>query len=240
MEAIIPLFQKYIQEEIKLETDIHNLIFEVTKTNKYICEIPYKENNNEYSIYELMEKEKEYFKLNLRLDEILDNSLLNKVMKKEKGYIIGYVENVKNHITRKNEMMAKANIYSAAKSFDCVCFPKVYNDSSYLLEKRNIALFKIKKIDEYKYSIEEIIDINDFSKFILNIKIDDVDHFNKKEFFDILSKYKGEKTFKLFINKNDKYELINLENKYKIDLNEELLKELLNLIGMQNIKLVLE
>ena len=108
----------------------------------------------------------------LRIKKLLQENMLYKVLKLSNNMKIGYVEIVKNRITKKNDFMANVVITDIYGREEYMLFPKEMSRLGNLFKQEDICIFKYTKLDDNKYAIKDIQNIKNLENLKLKLKIE--------------------------------------------------------------------
>lgn len=153
----------------------------------------------------------------------------------------GAIGRSKKLLTKNNSLMSFLYLEDKYSSIECIVFPKIYEKFSYLINDNNIVIIKgvlKKNRDEIKIIVNDIISIDDYSRFKIYIVCDrliDVnDAFesvkelllnNTGEVGVIIHSREGKKSFKL--------------NNYSVNLNNTFICELNRVFSKEAVKVVI-
>ncbi|WP_073507852.1 DNA polymerase III subunit alpha [Streptobacillus notomytis] len=215
---------KWSDKKNKSQTDIHSLLF--LNMNMEIEEYKWVETDN-MSDDDIIKFEKEYVKLSMRNTQMLKNELVYNIFKSNE-YVIGYIESENSKITKKNELMNIANIFTFEGSNEYLIFPKNYLKISKIIRKGNIICFKANRIDNNKYNISDAFEINDFSKYNISVKINE-DFEYKEELKKYILEHKGYDTLNIYFG------VKNQKNVKQISLNKKFIEKMIKFLGKENV-----
>ena len=225
-------FLKWKEKKIKIDNDLHSRLFLNHKTE--IEEFKFKD-TGEYTFKDIVNFEMEYIKISLRIKKLLQENMLYKVLKLSNNMKIGYVEIVKNRITKKNDFMANVVITDIYGREEYMLFPKEMSRLGNLFKQEDICIFKYTKLDDNKYAIKDIQNIKNLENLKLKLKIEE--SFNKRdELIDIIKTHKGNNRIKIYKVKNGEINVTEMDSKYNIEINEEVITKLVDLLGESNVK----
>ncbi len=165
-----------------------DLFGEASQISKYEFHIPFAE---EYPVKELLKMEKEstgmyvsghpimqymYQRKLLRIPEIseINDSESTKYTDNSSVQIIGIVQSVKNHITKKGDKMCFVVIEDQTGAVDCVIFPKVFGALRYRITPGDIMYVSGKlsvKDDECSILADIILNEEEFAQLLASKKL---------------------------------------------------------------------
>lgn len=225
-------FIEWVEKKNKVDNDIHSKLFLNYKTEMEDFKFKIVD---EYSFKEIINFEIEYMKISLKIKKLLQENMLYKVLKLSNNMKIGYVEIVKNRITKKNDFMANVVITDIYGREEYMLFPKEMSRLGNLFKQEDICIFKYTKLDDNKYAIKDIQNIKNLENLKLKLKIEE--SFNKRdELIDIIKTHKGNNRIKIYKVKNGEINVTEMDSKYNIEINEEVITKLVDLLGESNVK----
>lgn len=224
---------KWNSKKKKLKEDIFSNLFLGIKNE--IDDFKFKK-EEEYSFNELINFEKEYLKFSKKSYEELDKSILARVFKNEENIKIGYINNIKNKITKNSELMSNVIITTNEGIEEYLVFPKILYQYSNLLVENTLILYESKTLDDNKKMINKVYSINNLENCMLNLRINE--NFDKKEELkNIIKENKGENLLTIYLLEKNKYKQQILNKKYSIKISEEVLNEISNILGEENVRI---
>ena len=150
---------------------------------------------------------------------------------------IGYVEIIKNRITKKNDFMANVVITDIYGREEYMLFPKEMSRLGNLFKQEDICIFKYTKLDDNKYAIKDIQNIKNLKNLELSLKIEE--EFNKRdELIDIIKLHKGTNRIKIYKVNNNKIKVTKMDDRYNIEIDEEVITKLVDLLGEANVRVI--
>jgi len=176
------------------------------------------------------------------ITEGLDEDLLRVGLKDgQKVAIVGIIAEKKNKVTKNNNMMAFITLEDLYGSIECIIFPATYEKNHKFIEEDKIILLEgrlsISEVEDPKIIAEKISPITklDFTKLYLKLSgLEDTINLDKIK--EILAKYSGETPVYVYFEKEKK--TVSADRKLWIDAKQEqLIEELHNLLGKENVKL---
>lgn len=224
---------KWRDKKIKSEEDIAGQLFYGVKTGVEDYKI---EEIDEYSYKELTNLEKEYIKINLRELKYINNHKLSKLILKSSSYILGIVSDIKYIKTKKDQMMAELTITTAFNIVKHIIFPKQYLEYFDKIRKDKLNIFKLEKLQDNKYCIAQIINPYDFSNYKLILNLEDKNIDKVKE---LIYNNKGNNRVTIYKKEDGKIKKYELSEKYSVLLSKSFISQLVEEIGLENIKLKL-
>ncbi|CAM3168759.1 DNA polymerase III subunit alpha [Streptobacillus felis] len=222
--ANLPEIIKWVDKKIKAETDIYSTLF--LNVNLEIEEYKWIK-TDEYSIEEIIKLEKEFVKLSLKTAQILKNENIFNIFK-SKSYTIGYIESETSRVTKKNELMNTASIFTLDGNKDYLIFPKEYMKFSRLIKKGNIICFKKTHLEKDRYNIIDCFAIDEFSRYNISVMIDEDFEF-KEEFKQYILENRGDQDINIYFE--------NKKTVRHINLNREFIEKMISLLGKNKVKL---
>lgn len=225
---------KWTAKKIKKETDVHSFLF--LKTEETIEKFEFKI-LNEYSFKELVEFEKEYIKLSMRTQKLLNDNVFMKIFNNVDDIFVGYIEKVLNKVTKNNDLMANLIINNYKGTEEYMIFPKDYlKYGDYILEG-NICIFVLGNLKDNKKFISKVYSINNLKNFTLSLKIEDENFSKREELIEIIKNNSGENAIKIYKKYQDKYIVTRMDKKYNISLEEKVIIKLIKLLEEKNIRI---
>ncbi len=213
-------------------------------------------NSDDFNLDEKLTKEKEFLGFYLsshpldKYKDIVTAFSINKLSEidieetkvlKTFGTIMG----LKKLLTKKDEQMALFSILCYDRVISCIAFPKIYEKFlEEIIEKKTVYLEGKIQIDEYKGEktikllVEKIISLDklyDYPAKKIFILIEEEDRYKYSRLRELINSNKG-KTELLFAikNKNEK----RIQNPgVKVKLSREFLEQLVELMGLEKIKI---
>lgn len=232
----LPEFLKWATKKIKVDNDIHSKLF---LNHKIDIEDFIFNDTGEYSFREMVNFEIEYIKISLRIKKLLQENIFYKILKLPENLKIGYIESVKNRVTKKNELMASVIITDTYGRKEYIVFPREMNKFGNLFKQDDICIFSYNKLDDGKFAINRIINIKNINNSILSLRINS-NFENRDELIDLIKSNRGSNNIKVYKVSDGKTEVNNMGDKYKININEELINTLVSLLGIDNVRIVVE
>ena len=213
-------------------------------------------NSEDFSLDEKLTKEKEFLGFYLSshpLDKYRDivtifsiNKLSEIDMEETKVLkTFGTIMGLKKLLTKKDEQMALFSILCYDRVISCITFPKTYEKFlEEIIEKKTVYVEGKIQIDEYKGEkttkllIEKIISLDklyDYPAKKLFVLIEEEDRYKYSRLRELINSNKGNTDFIFAIkNKNEK----RIQNTgTKVKLNREFLEQLVELMGIEKIKI---
>ena len=213
-------------------------------------------NSEDFSLDEKLTKEKEFLGFYLSshpLDKYRDivtifsiNKLSEIDMEETKVLkTFGTIMGLKKLLTKKDEQMALFSILCYDRVISCIAFPKTYEKFlEEIIEKKTAYVEGKIQIDEYKGEkttkllIEKIISLDklyDYPAKKLFVLIEEEDRYKYSRLRELINSNKGNTDFIFAIkNKNEK----RIQNTgTKVKLNREFLEQLVELMGIEKIKI---
>ena len=213
-------------------------------------------NSEDFSLDEKLTKEKEFLGFYLSshpLDKYRDivtifsiNKLSEIDMEETKVLkTFGTIMGLKKLLTKKDEQMALFSILCYDRVISCIAFPKTYEKFlEEIIEKKTVYVEGKIQIDEYKGEkitkllIEKIISLDklyDYPAKKLFVLIEEEDRYKYSRLRELINSNKGNTDFIFAIkNKNEK----RIQNTgTKVKLNREFLEQLVELMGIEKIKI---
>ena len=227
---------KWVDKKIKMEKDIHSVLFLNNEVN--VEEYKFKK-FDEYSFKELVDIEKEYMKISLRTQKILNENIYSRIFNNDDKVFVGYIEKVTNRVTRNNDLMANIIINNHNGSEEYMIFPKDYIKYSNIVNEGSIHIFVFGTLDDNKKFISQVHETDNLKNFMLSLKIEDENFDKRNELIEIIKKNKGNNSIKIYKKVDGKYLVSKMESKYNIAINDQVLKELIDLLGEENIRISL-
>ena len=136
---------------------------------------------------------------------------------------------------KKNDFMANVVITDIYGREEYMLFPKEMSRLGNLFKQEDICIFKYTKLDDNKYAIKDIQNIKNLENLKLKLKIEE--SFNKRdELIDIIKTHKGNNRIKIYKVKNGEINVTEMDSKYNIEINEEVITKLVDLLGESNVK----
>ena len=213
----------------------------------------------EYKIEDLLKKEKEYIGFYFtghpldKYKDLLNVYELDKIveLKAETPHhtkTCGIISNIKKIITKKNkQMMGTFILEDHFSSIDCTVFPKEFERlSNYLIDGNAVYLEGVVQLNffngneekkiivrDIKY-LEDIVEISSFKVYIL---IDEETKVHSPKLKQLILKNPGK--HKVYIALKDKTgnKVIQLGDKYRVDINLNFIRSLEELLGADKIKI---
>ena len=108
-----------------------------------------------------------------------------------------------------------------------------------LFKQDDICIFSYNKLDDGKFAINRINNIKNINNGILSLRINS-DFDSRDELIDLIKSNKGSNAIKIYKVLNGKKEVNNMSDKYKINITEELINILISLLGIDNVRIVVE
>ena len=232
----LPEFLKWATKKIKVDNDIHSKLFLNHKTD--IEDFIFND-TGEYSFREMVNFEIEYIKISLRIKKLLQENIFYKILKLPENLKIGYIESIKNRVTKKNELMASVIITDTYGRKEYIVFPREMNKFGNLFKQDDICIFSYNKLDDGKFAINRIINIKNINNSILSLRINS-NFESRDELIDLIKSNRGSNNIKVYKVSDGKTEVNNMGDKYKININEELINTLVSLLGIDNVRIVVE
>ena len=213
-------------------------------------------NSEDFSLDEKLTKEKEFLGFYLSshpLDKYRDIVTIFSINKLseidvEESKVIktfGTITGLKKVLTKKDEQMALFSILCYDRVISCIAFPKTYEKFlEEIIEKKTVYVEGKIQIDEYKGEkttkllIEKIISLDklyDYPAKKLFVLIEEEDRYKYSRLRELINSNKGNTDFIFAIkNKNEK----RIQNTgTKVKLNREFLEQLVELMGIEKIKI---
>ena len=181
----------------------------------------------------------EYIKISLRIKKFLQENIFYKILKLPENLNIGYIESIKNRVTKRNELMANVIITDTSGRKEYIVFPREMNKFGNLFKQDDICIFSYNKLDDGKFAINRINNIKNINNGILSLRINS-DFDSRDELIDLIKSNKGSNAIKIYKVLNGKKEVNNMSDKYKINITEELINILISLLGIDNVRIVVE
>jgi DNA polymerase-3 subunit alpha len=154
----------------------------------------------------------------------------------------GILSNIKRIYTKSNRQMAFTSFEDLYGSIEAVFFPNVYDKYSRHISENKVLELRgkssIKENEKPKILVDTIKDMESDQKLFIKIEdaLEDAEKQDKiKEIMRILEKYKGDKKVYVYFEASDDLKL--LSNNWWVNYSEELLKELTDAYGKNNIKI---
>lgn len=214
--------------------------------------------SEDFSVDEKLEKEKEFlgFYLSSHPLEKYKNVISLYSLKKLSDYAkqnneriisFGTINNLRRIITKKEERMGIFSLECYDEEISCVVFPKVYEKFQKELIEKNIIFIDGKiQIDEYKGESTEKLIVNEvislenllnYPKGKLYILIEPEDSSKYSRLKELLNSNKGN-TKVIFAIRTESEKTIK-DMKQGIKLEVEFLEELINLMGIEKLKIII-
>ena len=213
-------------------------------------------NSEDFSLDEKLTKEKEFLGFYLsshpldKYKDIVTIFSINKLSEIDMEEIkvlktFGTIMGLKKLLTKKDEQMALFSILCYDRVISCIAFPKTYDKFlEEIIEKKTVYVEGKIQIDEYKGEkttkllIEKIISLDklyDYPAKKLFVLIEEEDRYKYSRLRELINSNKGNTDFIFAIkNKNEK----RIQNTgTKVKLNREFLEQLVELMGIEKIKI---
>ena len=120
-----------------------------------------------------------------------------------------------------------------------IVFPREMNKFGNLFKQDDICIFSYNKLDDGKFAINRIINIKNINNSILSLRINS-NFESRDELIDLIKSNRGSNNIKVYKVSDGKTEVNNMGDKYKININEELINTLVSLLGIDNVRIVVE
>lgn len=213
----------------------------------------------EYKIENLLKGEKEYLGFYFtghpldKYKDILDSYELDKIieMKKEPNHHVktcGIISNIKTIITKKNkQMMCVFNLEDHFGDISCTVFPNEYERlSNYIIEGSAIYLEGNIQVDYFggneekkiiirdiRY-LEDIVEVHSFRVYIL---IDEENKVKLPKLKKLILNSKGKQKVYIALKEQEGNRVVELGDKYRVELSLEFIHEIRELLGENKIKI---
>ena len=230
----LPEFLKWATKKIKVDNDIHTKLFLNHKTD--IEDFVFND-TEEFSFKDIVNFEVEYIKISLRIKKFLQENIFYKILKLPENLNIGYIESIKNRVTKRNELMANVIITDTSGRKEYIVFPREMNKFGNLFKQDDICIFSYNKLDDGKFAINRINNIKNINNGILSLRINS-DFDSRDELIDLIKSNKGSNAIKIYKVLDGKKEVNNMSDKYNIEINEKVITKLINLLGESNVKVI--
>lgn len=127
-------------------------------------------------------------------------------------------------------------------SIECVIFPKVYNEFSYLINSENIVIIKgvlKKEEDQVKVLVRNIVNIEEVNRFKLYILVNNINNIS-----NYLEKFKSlvignEGDVRVYFYSQNERKSFKLNKEYNIKLSNKVIIELDKLFSEDSVKIVI-
>ena len=171
-------------------------------------------------------------------DDVVDN--MREDLDGKRVVIGGIINSKKNKITKNNNMMAFITLEDLYGTIECIVFPATYERYNRLIEEDRIVVIEgrisTSEEEEPKIICEKISPLNRYKRDKVYLRISKekpLDVFEKIK--KILLKYKGEIPVYVYMEANKK--TVMAQRDYWVNIEEEeLFKELVEILGEENIK----
>ena len=168
-----------------------------------------------------------------------DNS---SVQEEQEVVLGGNIREVRKIVTKKNSIMAFLYIEDKYFSIECVVFPKVYDQFSYLINSENIVIIKgvlKKEDDQVKILVKDIISVDEANRFKLYILVNNIDNIKNyfMKFKPLTISNKGDVNVYFYSQMERKSFKLNKE--YNVNLNNEFIINLNKLFSNDSVKIVI-
>ena len=213
-------------------------------------------NSEDFNLDEKLTKEKEFLGFYLsshpldKYKDIVTAFSINKLSEidVEESKVIktfGTITGLKKVLTKKDEQMALFSILCYDRIISCIAFPKTYDKFlEEIIEKKTVYIEGKIQIDEYKGEktikllVEKIVSLDklyDYPAKKLFVLIEEEDRYKYSRLRELINSNKGKIDFLFAIkNKNEK----RIQNPgVKVKLSREFLEELVELMGLEKIKI---
>ena len=213
-------------------------------------------NSEDFNLDEKLTKEKEFLGFYLsshpldKYKDIVTVFSINKLSEidVEESKVIktfGTITGLKKVLTKKDEQMALFSILCYDRIISCIAFPKTYDKFlEEIIEKKTVYIEGKIQIDEYKGEkttkllVEKIISLDklyDYPAKKLFVLIEEEDRYKYSRLRELINSNKGKIDFLFAIkNKNEK----RIQNPgVKVKLSREFLEQLVELMGLEKIKI---
>ena len=213
-------------------------------------------NSEDFNLDEKLTKEKEFLGFYLsshpldKYKDIVTAFSINKLSEidVEESKVIktfGTITGLKKVLTKKDEQMALFSILCYDRIISCIAFPKTYDKFlEEIIEKKTVYIEGKIQIDEYKGEktikllVEKIISLDklyDYPAKKIFILIEEEDRYKYSRLRELINSNKG-KTELLFAIKNKDEKRIQNPG-VKVKLSREFLEQLVELMGLEKIKI---
>ena len=213
-------------------------------------------NSDDFNLDEKLTKEKEFLGFYLsshpldKYKDIVTAFSINKLSEidVEESKVIktfGTITGLKKVLTKKDEQMALFSILCYDRIISCIAFPKTYDKFlEEIIEKKTVYIEGKIQIDEYKGEktikllVEKIVSLDklyDYPAKKIFILIEEEDRYKYSRLRELINSNKGKIDFLFAIkNKNEK----RIQNPgVKVKLSREFLEQLVELMGLEKIKI---
>ena len=213
-------------------------------------------NSEDFNLDEKLTKEKEFLGFYLsshpldKYKDIVTAFSINKLSEidVEESKVIktfGTITGLKKVLTKKDEQMALFSILCYDRIISCIAFPKTYDKFlEEIIEKKTVYIEGKIQIDEYKGEktikllVEKIVSLDklyDYPAKKLFVLIEEEDRYKYSRLRELINSNKGKIDFLFAIkNKNEK----RIQNPgVKVKLSREFLEQLVELMGLEKIKI---
>lgn len=172
----------------------------------------------------------------LDIKENTDNT--NKIKDGSRVSLGGIIIEKRTLITKNNNMMAFVKIEDLYGTIDLIIFPKIFDRYNKFINEDSIisinGTLNISDEDEPKIIVDKILPLKKESDTKLYLRVQNYDKNNIRNIKDVLSQYPGDSPVYIYIEKMKKK--IIAEREYWININDELIENLKNIVGKDNIK----